>query len=272
MSSNVAILSDPTSVTLRILCGSNHETWMWAMRPSANFNWAKTTSSTPGCRYDWPCAVTVTGSASNRNRMIETSCGARLHQAFSSLRSDAQVHALAVHVPQGPEGALLEHVLQLQDAGVVLQQVADHEDALGLVGAADEVLGVGRRQGHRLLDEDVLAGGQGLAGQSVVAGGVGRDDHGLDLGVGEDLAGVGRHLDARTGGLVGLQHLRAEVADGLQATGPDVVKVADVILAPSAAADHRHGNHRHAPTLTAPGLGRRIDRKNSRHAAKVRVF
>ena len=36
MSSNTAILVEPTTVILRILCGSSHEMWRWPIWPVSN--------------------------------------------------------------------------------------------------------------------------------------------------------------------------------------------------------------------------------------------
>ena len=50
VSSNTAIASVPTTVSIRRLCGSSHDTCRCAIAPDANRTYPKTTSSMPGCR------------------------------------------------------------------------------------------------------------------------------------------------------------------------------------------------------------------------------
>ena len=59
----------------------------------------------------------------------ETSCAPRLHSAFSSARSLPEVQAVAVDVVDVAELAGVGDLLELVDARVVLEQVADHQHA-----------------------------------------------------------------------------------------------------------------------------------------------
>jgi hypothetical protein len=47
MSSNVAIFLAPTTVKLRVLCGSSHDMWRCAATPDGKRKNENTTSSTP---------------------------------------------------------------------------------------------------------------------------------------------------------------------------------------------------------------------------------
>src|SRR5438874_2336104 len=55
MSSKTTIFSRPTTVILRILCGSSQESCMWAILPLGKRRKQKTTSSTPGWIDALPC-------------------------------------------------------------------------------------------------------------------------------------------------------------------------------------------------------------------------
>ncbi len=70
---------------------------------------------------------------------------------------------------------------------MVLQQVADHQNAPLRLGQLGETFGVGDGERERLLDEDVLAPRQRPLRQLGVLGGWGGNSHPVDIGVVEDL-------------------------------------------------------------------------------------
>ena len=112
------------------------------------------------------------------------------------LADHAEVQPLAIHIVEVTKPALVDQGLELANAGVVLQQVSDHELAALGFGQRDELFGLGDGQGHRLFDVDVLAGLEGLAGQLEVGGGGGGYDHRVDAVAADGSGHVARGLDA----------------------------------------------------------------------------
>jgi hypothetical protein len=108
-------------------------------------------------------------------------CGANDHRMFSSRRILHRFSRLEIDVVDPAELAGKGDLFQLDETGVVLQQVSDHEDALLLAGKGNELLAFGLVQHKRLLDIDVLAGEDGFAGDGVVGFGRGGDDDTLDV-------------------------------------------------------------------------------------------
>ena len=103
----------------------------------------------------------------------------------------AEVEPVAVDVEDPAEVAVVDQLLELDDAGVVLEQVADHERPPRRRGGADDGLRSRRRLRHRLLDEAVLAGLEHADGERLV-GRDGRGQHdGVDRAVGQHLVEVG---------------------------------------------------------------------------------
>src|SRR3990172_11050608 len=92
------------------------------------------------------------------------------------VRADlAEVLAVPVDIEDIAELARVHELLELHDAGVVEQEVPRHECEPLLLGEGDELLRLGRAKRHRLLDEDVLPGGQRAACQLEVCDDGGRD-------------------------------------------------------------------------------------------------
>ena len=127
----------------------------------------------------------------------------------------AQREAAGVDVLEAADFAGPDHLLQADDGGVVVQDVADEEGFLLLRGQADQGFAVGAGEGKGLFHEDVLAGVEGLGGEFVVEGGRGGDDDAGDRGIGQDGGRGGGDGDVR----IGLGHVVADrlgaVADGL---------------------------------------------------------
>ena len=110
----------------------------------------------------------------------------------------AEVQAVAVDVEHAPELAVVDQLLELHDAGVVLEQVADHQRRGPRPRAAATTASASAdRLRHRLLDEAVLAGLSTRDRQR----GVGRHRRGqgdrVDAVVGEHLVEVGGEARAR---------------------------------------------------------------------------
>ena len=120
------------------------------------------------------------------------------------------------------------------------ERVADHEHELALAGQRHQlarVAGVGR---HGLLDEDVLAGLQGRLGERVVRADGRRDEHGVDVGVVED---VTHSPVVAIAGVLGLrpgEGALAAVADPLHLGARHAPVVAQQVRAPVAVPHQRH--------------------------------
>ena len=118
---------------------------------------------------------------------------------------------------------------------------AEHEPRVP--AQADQALGIGFRQGQRLLAEHVFAGGRAEADLLVVEGMRRRQDDGVDGGVAEDLGEIGRQGQAalRREGSCG-------ACVGIDRTGdPHHVAAAldhiDHLAAPPPEADHGEIDH-----------------------------
>ena len=98
---------------------------------------------------------------------------AQAPQRVLLLAQYAEVEPIGVDVADLAELARVGDLLQPQHARVVLEQVADHQHALGGARRLDGTLGVGDPLGQRLLDEAVLARLQHPGGE-VGMGGNGR--------------------------------------------------------------------------------------------------
>ncbi len=119
---------------------------------------------------------------------------------------------------------------------VVAQQMPDHQDAAAVAGQLDQRVALEELQRQRLLDEDVLARGQGAPDMLAMQRGGRGDRHGVAFGIVQDgfegLAGDG----ILAGGLG--KGLGRDVGNGVQRV--QAGQVAGDLLAPIAAADTRH--------------------------------
>jgi hypothetical protein len=110
----------------------------------------------------------------------------------------AQVQAVAVDVVDlVAQLARIRQLLQLLHAGVILEQVPDHQDAPVLLCRANGALGVGDRLRERLLDEAVLAGLQNAHGEIRMRRDRRRQRDRVELRIGEQLVEVGNHPRCR---------------------------------------------------------------------------
>ena len=150
---------------------------------------------------------------------------------------EPEVDALAVDVLDAPDAALGEDLLHRDDSGVVHEGVADHERAAGLLGRAQDRLGIGDVRGEWFLDEDVLAGGEGFLGERAVRADRRRDAHGVDRAVGEERAMVGGRLQRGEPFADRLEPLGREVRDRHGLGAGRLAQVADEVRAPVARAE-----------------------------------
>ena len=156
----------------------------------------------------------------------------------------AEVRAHHRHVVDAPEVARIEELLHALDAGVVHEDVPDHEDPVHARGEGAELLGLRRIGCDRLLDEHVLAGLERALHQCVVRARRRRDHHGVDPAVGHH--GVGRGVEADVGeprpDLVEPSRVGVDHPDDL--ARPVVVKVADEVRPPLPGTDDGDADHR----------------------------
>jgi hypothetical protein len=131
---------------------------------------------------------------------------------------------------------------------VVEQQVADHQNPIALAGEAHQLLGVLDAEGEWLLDVNVLARLEQRAGDGMVLGGRGGNDHALDVW------GRGDVLEPNAGSRArmlrrGLREpRRIRVAERHQLRARQRGEIADQVGAPVSGPDHRDPDRlRHPP-------------------------
>ena len=207
---------------------------------------------------------TSDGSSPTSASTTETSCAPSDQSAFSSGAQLAEVEAVPVDVVDVAEVAGVRDLLQLDHAGVVLEQVADHQHRARALGRGGDLLGIGRRLRERLLDEAVLARLQRLERQAGV-GRHGRGDHDARRARRRPAARPRRSMPRTPGKRArpAVERLLRAVADPGQLGARQLVEVAGEVRAPVAEADHadpdgwRHRRTRFGARLAA------------RHAAEV---
>ncbi len=147
----------------------------------------------------------------------------------------AKVQPVRVDVLQPAQLARLDHLLQLQECRMVLEQMANHDDTAGRRGGLCDPLAIGDRQGQRLLDEDVLAVPERRnrhLGMLLRRRG---QHHRIDVGVGQHRLPVARRHRMLLGERRGLR--RQRVDHGIERA--ERCQVAHQIATPMAAAGDR---------------------------------
>ncbi len=144
----------------------------------------------------------------------------------------AEVLAVPVHVEQAAELLGVDEVLELGDAGVVEEEVARHEDERALLRQRDELLAERRGECERLLDEDVLAGEEGLARELEVRDDRGRDRDRVHLVVGEDVVEARRLARVGEAAAIALEPALVSVADPRKLGAVELVEVPREVRAP----------------------------------------
>jgi len=144
----------------------------------------------------------------------------------------AEVEAVGIDVAQAAQGALTDEGAYADEGGVVLQQVADHEDEAALPGLRHQFRALGMIERERLLDEDMLPRRQGLAHHGGVLFGRGGNGDGGDGRIGQH-RGPGAGGDAVFGGKRG-GYFGPRIDHGRQ--GAEGGEIAHEIGAPVAAA------------------------------------
>ena len=106
----------------------------------------------------------------------------------------AEVQAVAVDVVDAvAQLAGVEQLLELLHAGVILEQVADHQKPAAGAGGCQRALGVGHRLRERLLDKAVLARLQRALRKTSMGRHRRRDHDGVQTSVVEQLVELRRH-------------------------------------------------------------------------------
>jgi hypothetical protein len=120
--------------------------------------------------------------------------------------------------------------------------VVDHQGQAAPPGQRDQLLGLALARREGLLDEDVLAGFEGAAGEGVVGGDGRGDDDGVEAGVGDEFLVVEGGARRRVAARDLLQTARVAVADPAQVGRLALGEVADQVRPPVAAADDADGD------------------------------
>lgn len=178
------------------------------------------------------------------------------------LADGAEVGAHGIHVIDAAELAAIKVGLQMQDAGIVEEDMADHQDATLLRGEVGEFAALGAGLGEGLFAEHVLAGLERSLDQGVVCAGRRGDNHGVDVGGLRDLAGVGGDGHAAEEFLRGLEAGFGAITDADDLDPVHGAEIADVIRAPLAEANHanahRGGGTAHSQSFSAGGAHCRV--------------
>jgi len=135
---------------------------------------------------------------------------------------------------------------------MILELMPHHEDASLPVGHIDELLGLPIVEGQRLLDEDVLAGGQGGLGNLIVGLRRSGHHHAVDLGSPGRIRDTGGQGNVRERSPYGFTPLRIRFAH--QPQNAEFVEIGNKILAPGPGAD----NSEVGPTLLRESLSKGI--------------
>src|SRR4051794_3653589 len=179
----------------------------------------------------------------------------------------AKVEPVAVDVADVAELPRTCDLLQLVHARVVLEQVADHQDASCIFPRGYHALGVGDRLRKRLLDEAVLACAQHLDGKLGVQRNRRRDDNCVELVVSEQLVEVAAHTRVRELRRPALARLVRAVADPAQLGLPEPVEVARQVRPPVTEAEDTDGDRPHRRTRLAASMPRVTPRKSTTSGA-----
>ncbi len=146
----------------------------------------------------------------------------------------AHAEAVGVDVLDASESLLRGKLLNLQDGGMIAQQMAHHEKAIRPAGSLDHFRAFAPRQGERFLGKHVFAGAQGGEGHAAMFLGGRSQDHGIHVGVGDGIFQAGIGLGAGIELAEGLQPRGMAFADGVQvAEGGEIT---GQVLAPVSAA------------------------------------
>ena len=151
-----------------------------------------------------------------------------------------QIHALAVDVVDAADPIGFEDLLHRDNGGVVDEGVADHEGLPGAVTGTDDGFGIAHGCGEWLLDEDVLSRRERFLGELPMGADRRDDADGVDRGIIDELAVIGRHTHRRKALADDVEPLLREVRDG-HGLGPRrFVQVSHDVRPPVARPDHTH--------------------------------
>ncbi len=176
----------------RSLCGSSHDRCRWAARPDGKRRKQKTTSSIALAHVALAARLDLVRLLAGEPQQDGDVVRAERPQRVLVGAQLAEVQAVAVDVEHPAELAVVDQLLELDDARVVLEQVADHQHAVRAARRGDDRLGVGHGLGHRLLHEAVLARREHALRERGVGRHRRRERDGVDRVVGEHLVEVGR--------------------------------------------------------------------------------
>ena len=178
----------------------------------------------------------------------------------------ADVQTVGVEVVDLSEGAVANQLLQLQDRGVISENVSDHEDSALRRREPHQLLAVLHVHGQGLLDEHVLARFQSRSGHFVEGHGGGGQRDGGNRRIGEDRAEFSVESDALVFAPAPLFDRPFGITECGQ--GAKFVEVPNEVLPPIANSDD--GDARLRPTDSAALHGHLTYPRNSTHLAAAR--
>ena len=186
----------------------------------------------------------------------------------------AEVGADRIHIVDAAEFTAIEVGLEMEDAGVVEEDVADHEHAALGEGEGGELGAFGGGGGEGFFAEDVLAGGErGLHEGEVRARGRGDDDD-VDVGGVGDFGGVFGDGDAAEEFLGGGEAGVGGVAHAEDVAAVELAEVAHVVGAPLPEGDDADadGGRRGAHERQKHRRTRGLSREKSRRVLRITEF
>ena len=155
----------------------------------------------------------------------------------------AEVQPVRVDVVHVAELAGAHQLAELLNARVILEQVTDHQDAVGCPRGLDEGLRLRSRAAHRLLDKAVLPGFEHPRGELCVGRHRRGHHHGVERVVGEQVVERARGARRREGRPPALERLLGRVAEPGQLRVGKPVEIAGEVRSPVAEADHPDARH-----------------------------
>ena len=185
--------------------------------------------------------------------MIEKSWTARSQTTFTSRWKRPRFHPRRVVVVDIADLALSNELGDLPDRARIDEGVIHHQDAAAPRGLLDQMGGGGDPVGDGLLDEDVLSGHERGNGDLVMAADRRRDHHGVDLGIGHEVAPVGHEAGRRMPPRGAFERPRRKVRDHFHGDEARIGRGASEVRPPVAISDDADADHGRASVNSGAG-------------------
>ena len=189
---------------------------------------------------------------------------------------EAEIDAARRHEVDVAKLTRIDELLDRAHRRAIEEGVTGHKYEARVGGHRDEVANLGGRAGERLLDEHVLAGGEGGPGERVMGADRGRDDDRIDALVSEHLVGRARAPRVRVAAADRREGLRAHVAQRAKLVFREIRDVSREVRPPVAEADHADPYavaiaHQPVPLCRSMSSGVRTSRRKSRPSDQPRA-